>query len=283
MRRSFRAAASGYGLAPLAVLLISGGAAASVDAPHFLYDVADGVTAHYTGDLTDGTLTLADIADQQYRVQRLWTPPHVEFGSYTGDSVEATMHLVSFVDNTPDGSGDGDEAHFAGTLSGQDLEIYDNDFPGPNKFRASIESFILLDRSADPVLPHFEVQAVLSDVYPGGDRFQGVCAEHIQETATLTMCIAAVDQTSGESITLEEFLSNSDLGDYVVKADTLDLWVGGDTCWGDFNSDGMIGQWDLAVVLGEYGRSAYGDLNGDGETGQFDLAVILANFGEVCP
>ena len=54
---------------------------------------------------------------------------------------------------------------------------------------------------------------------------------------------------------------------------------------GDLNGDGWVGQFDLDIVLSEWGNSApltdpRADPSGDGFVGQFDLDYILADWGE---
>ena len=54
------------------------------------------------------------------------------------------------------------------------------------------------------------------------------------------------------------------------------------SCFGDLDGDGLVGGFDLAVVLSGWQNgpgSNEGDLSGDGETDAVDLSLILANWG----
>lgn len=56
------------------------------------------------------------------------------------------------------------------------------------------------------------------------------------------------------------------------------------SCDGDFDVDGAIGAFDLALLLGSWGTCADpddcpADLDGDGEVGPFDLALLLGDWG----
>ena len=55
-------------------------------------------------------------------------------------------------------------------------------------------------------------------------------------------------------------------------------------CPEDFNGDGTVGAFDLAIVLGNWGPNPGhpADLNGDGDVGAFDLALLLGAWG-ACP
>ena len=55
-------------------------------------------------------------------------------------------------------------------------------------------------------------------------------------------------------------------------------------CLPDFDNDGDVGPFDLALVLGFWGPcdGCDMDLDGDGEVGPFDLALVLGNWGP-CP
>ena len=52
----------------------------------------------------------------------------------------------------------------------------------------------------------------------------------------------------------------------------------------DFNGDGSVGPFDLAILLGNWGPcpdqgACPADLNGDGEVNAFDLAMLLGAWG----
>ncbi|MCZ6651762.1 MAG: hypothetical protein O7D91_01900 [Planctomycetota bacterium] len=58
-------------------------------------------------------------------------------------------------------------------------------------------------------------------------------------------------------------------------------------CPADFDGDGAVGPFDLALLLGNWGPCADpdncpADLDGNGEVGPFDLALVLGNWGP-CP
>jgi hypothetical protein len=55
-------------------------------------------------------------------------------------------------------------------------------------------------------------------------------------------------------------------------------------CFGDFNTDGLIGIADLLILLGDFGCiSGCGyDMNGDGGVTTSDMLVMLAIFGTSC-
>jgi hypothetical protein len=44
---------------------------------------------------------------------------------------------------------------------------------------------------------------------------------------------------------------------------------------GDLDGDGVVGQTDLAILLGNWGGAGLGDLDGDGTIGSPDLAILL--------
>ena len=52
-------------------------------------------------------------------------------------------------------------------------------------------------------------------------------------------------------------------------------------CAPDFNDDGQVGPYDLAVLLANWGCSDFcpGDLNCDGAVGVMDLNMLLVNWG----
>lgn len=58
---------------------------------------------------------------------------------------------------------------------------------------------------------------------------------------------------------------------------------------GDLDGDGVVGQSDLGILLGDFncvapqGGQCAGDLNDDGQTNQADLGILLAAFGSNCP
>ena len=58
---------------------------------------------------------------------------------------------------------------------------------------------------------------------------------------------------------------------------------------GDLNDDGFVGQFDLDIVLGQWGKTGAeitdprADPNGDDFVGQFDLDYVLADWGEGTP
>ncbi|MCZ6653398.1 MAG: hypothetical protein O7D91_10285 [Planctomycetota bacterium] len=59
------------------------------------------------------------------------------------------------------------------------------------------------------------------------------------------------------------------------------------SCPWDFDGDGAVGPFDLALLLGTWGPCADpdncpADLDGNGEVGPFDLALLLGNWGP-CP
>ena len=53
------------------------------------------------------------------------------------------------------------------------------------------------------------------------------------------------------------------------------------TCPADFDGDGAVSPFDLALLLGAWGpcEGCPADLDGDGEVGPFDLALLLGNWG----
>jgi hypothetical protein len=60
-----------------------------------------------------------------------------------------------------------------------------------------------------------------------------------------------------------------------------------DTCLGDLDGSGSIGQSDLGILLADYGctdgpGNCPGDTDSDGDTDQSDLGFLLANYGGSC-
>ena len=55
-------------------------------------------------------------------------------------------------------------------------------------------------------------------------------------------------------------------------------------CFGDFNTDGLIGIADLLILLGDFGciTGCGYDMNGDGGVTTSDMLVMLAIFGTSC-
>jgi len=51
--------------------------------------------------------------------------------------------------------------------------------------------------------------------------------------------------------------------------------MNGSCTFGDLNGDGVVGQADLAILLGSWGGSGAADLNNDGLVGSADLALLL--------
>ena len=47
---------------------------------------------------------------------------------------------------------------------------------------------------------------------------------------------------------------------------------------GDINSDGIVDQADLGILLSAFGNDAGGDLDGDEDTDQADLGILLSNY-----
>lgn len=87
-----------------------------------------------------------------------------------------------------------------------------------------------------------------------------------------------------------DFDGDSDV-DCFDWAQFLSVWSGpGDPpslptcqCPTDLNGDGIVGPFDLALLLGSWGPCEGGcqaDFNADGAVGPFDLAQLLANWGE---
>jgi hypothetical protein len=52
------------------------------------------------------------------------------------------------------------------------------------------------------------------------------------------------------------------------------------TCTGDLDIDGVVGQADLAILLGSWGTAGPGDLDGNDQVNQADLAILLGAWGE---
>ncbi len=75
---------------------------------------------------------------------------------------------------------------------------------------------------------------------------------------------------------------HNDNGTYSGSAYLFD--AAGSACPWDFDSDGAVGPFDLAFVLGFWGPNPGhpADLDGDGEVGPLDLALVLGNWGP-CP
>ena len=67
-----------------------------------------------------------------------------------------------------------------------------------------------------------------------------------------------------------------DMGAYEFQTDLPCPW--------DLNGDGVVGPFDLAVVLGNWGpcKGCPADLDGNSQVGPFDLALLLGNWGP-CP
>jgi hypothetical protein len=52
------------------------------------------------------------------------------------------------------------------------------------------------------------------------------------------------------------------------------------TCLGDLDIDGVVGQADLAILLGSWGTPGPGDLDGNDQVNQADLAILLGAWGD---
>lgn len=88
--------------------------------------------------------------------------------------------------------------------------------------------------------------------------------------------------------------SEADLNDdgVVDKSDSdllIEMWGSSDcseptaaSCRADFDDDGVIGPYDLAVVLGAYGDVCAADFNGDGKVGEEDVDILLDRWGTQC-
>ena len=104
------------------------------------------------------------------------------------------------------------------------------------------------------------------------------------------------DDLFGSSLASLGDLDGDGIGDLAVGALGDDdgghargaVWVlfldGVPACPWDFDDDGAVGPFDLAIVLGFWGPNPGhpADLDGDGEVGPLDLALVLGNWGP-CP
>ena len=84
---------------------------------------------------------------------------------------------------------------------------------------------------------------------------------------------------------LHRFSANGDyqmtlesVGDGLLHAPVGLYFRNGAPLTGDLNGDGRIDGTDLAVILGDWGRSGPGDLNRDGTIDGMDLSIILGNW-----
>jgi len=81
--------------------------------------------------------------------------------------------------------------------------------------------------------------------------------------------------------------SRNDANDIYAQNVNPDGSLGPVACPGDLDGDNIVGLSDLAITLGNFGRTGDaqpgdGDLDGDGDVDLADLAQMLALFGTVC-
>lgn len=189
----------------------------------FRYDTTAGASSTYTGDLSDGTLTLDAIAGRSFRVQY---KNHVSLGTFGvgGASLNAAMDLVQFNDNTPVGSGAGDTAYFAGAQGGNDLVLLDE---FGESMSGNISFFELTDRTNSAVRPGIEGQGIIEDIIFSGPSFQGADTTDVFNTGTVFTFTFVIEEGPGDPVTLEEYLASSGLNGLAIEVETIEMLVRG--------------------------------------------------------
>lgn len=213
------------GFAAVGALTLASQANAQVT--DFIYDTTAGATSTYTGDLTSGTLALEDINGRNFRVQRLgdgFTDTEDGFFGTGGASLNASMDLVQFNDNTPVGSGAGDTAEFAGAMNGNDFTAFDE---FGNSWSGNLAFFELTDRTNSLVRPGIEGQGVITDIVFSGPTFQGISTSDLQDLGTIFTFTFVIEQAPGDPVTLEEYLASSGLGGLAVEIETIEARIKG--------------------------------------------------------
>lgn len=195
----------------------------------FVYDTTAGATSTYTGDLTAGTLELNDIDGRNFRVQRI---PQGGGGSDVANgffgvnnaSLNATMDLVSFVDNTPVGSGDGDTATFAGAMNGSDFVATDE---FGESWSGNLSFFELIDATTTGVRPGIQGQGIITDIVFSGPTFQGIATSDLDTLGTIFTFTFTIEDPPGDPVTLEEYLASSGLGGLAIEIETIEARIQG--------------------------------------------------------
>ncbi len=88
----------------------------------------------------------------------------------------------------------------------------------------------------------------------------------------------------GESVSgpIDVYWKNNDVGEVMAELDVILECPG--PCPADFDGDGRVGSFDLALLLNSWGPNPAdpADFDGDGIVGTFDLALLLGAWGP-CP
>lgn len=204
----------------LAAGVLALGAQANAQITDWVYDTTNGGTSVYTGDLTAGTLTLADIDGSSFRVQRVGPGFNVfDFGVFGvgGASLSAEMALTDWLPASP--GPDGDKAIFAGAGLGEDFVLADE---FGNTMKGSIDAFELTDNTGSIILPGIVGQGSITDLVFSGSTFQNISTDDLFDFGT----VLTFSFTIG-SVTLEDYLASSGLGGTEVVIETIEARVKG--------------------------------------------------------
>lgn len=200
----------------------------SAQALDFVYDTTLGTTTSYTGDLSQGTLSINHIAGRNFRVQELGggvvvVENGVYEGTALGGSLFASMNLVSFNDSgSYDGSGD--TAIFSGNHVGNDFVVVDE---FGHYMSGDIDLFELTDRTNSQVRPGIEGQGTISNIIFSSSTFQGLLVDGIQTFGNVFTFTFVVEQTPGNPVSLEEYLASGGLGGLQIEIETLEVDIPG--------------------------------------------------------
>jgi len=193
----------------------------------FVYDTTAGAATVYQGDLNSGTLTLEDINGRNFRVQRIGNGVNFTENGFFGTggaSLNASMDLIQFNDNTPVGSGAGDTAEFAGAMSGSDFVAADE---FGNTWSGNLAFFELTDRTNSLVRPGIEGQGVITDIVFSGPTFQNITTDDLANLGTIFTFTFVIEQAPGDPVTLEEYLASNGLGGLAVEIETIEARIKG--------------------------------------------------------
>jgi hypothetical protein len=188
----------------------------------FVYDTTAGATSTYTGDLTTGTLSLSHINGRSFRAQRVGGQAELGFFGIGGASLNGTLDLIQFNDNTPVGSGAGDTADFAGAMSGSDFQVFDE---FGNSISGNLSVFELTDRTNSLIRPGIEGQGIIRDIVFSGPTFQDITTSDLETSGTIFTFTFVIETVPGDPVTLEEYLASSGLGGLAVEIETIEMRI----------------------------------------------------------
>jgi hypothetical protein len=95
------------------------------------------------------------------------------------------------------------------------------------------------------------------------------CAPHDNPGCNNTSCCETV-------CGVDRFCCDVQWDDFCVEIARTDCSICGDP---DLNGDGVVGQADLAILLGAWNQSGPADLDGNGTVGASDLAILIGSWG----